>query len=372
MKYKFEKEIIDPILSLIKDNQEYLTKPENLPQLAKLGYMYNTLWYAGRVCLGYAGILQDKEFINKLEENDDLYEKYNDYISCENNPKYKIEECDPINEEIEDFIYDAWGMHVTNGDKLEDVIDFIKFSNLIRNGREYTAHDKLSIKPNKTFDEWVEVLTHNEYRYRSIFPDRRSVSNYLMCVIGTGFGFNKDGFIIREASGADQDSSIYGQWENAKFREDINKVVENILNTPEVKEVLNSEAKYRKGLIQKKIDDEQKTYKFYYKMLKGWGKYSDEEGALTFDEIYDRLEKCKEWATFKAEKKGEKEKKYKEYYPISNYSIIDKVYKSDNAHQSYINEGINICNRILENKEKEREQNVQFAKKYLKKFAKLA
>jgi len=28
---------------------KYLTKKENTPQLAKLGYIYNTLWYGGRM-----------------------------------------------------------------------------------------------------------------------------------------------------------------------------------------------------------------------------------------------------------------------------------------------------------------------------------
>jgi hypothetical protein len=34
--FKFEETVIDTILNLIKDNQEYLTQPENLPQLAKM------------------------------------------------------------------------------------------------------------------------------------------------------------------------------------------------------------------------------------------------------------------------------------------------------------------------------------------------
>lgn len=38
-RFKFEEKIIDPILSIIRNNQEYLTLPENLPQLAKLGWI---------------------------------------------------------------------------------------------------------------------------------------------------------------------------------------------------------------------------------------------------------------------------------------------------------------------------------------------
>ena len=63
-----------------------------------MGFIYNTLWYSGRICWGYKGILLDESI--KSSEDESKYE----FISCENNPKYKIEECDPINSEIEDFI----------------------------------------------------------------------------------------------------------------------------------------------------------------------------------------------------------------------------------------------------------------------------
>ena len=113
-RFKFEEKIIDPILTLIRENQEYLTQPENLPQLAKLGYMYNTLWYSGRVCWGYDGILIDPSIIKSLKTADegDMDEDDENYpyrfVSCEDNPKYKIEACEPQNDEIENLIYDAW------------------------------------------------------------------------------------------------------------------------------------------------------------------------------------------------------------------------------------------------------------------------
>ena len=62
MIYPFEQNVIDPILLLIRNNQEYLTKEQNLPQLAKLGFMYNTLWYAGRLAWGFDGILGDPSY----------------------------------------------------------------------------------------------------------------------------------------------------------------------------------------------------------------------------------------------------------------------------------------------------------------------
>jgi hypothetical protein len=58
---QYEERIIDTILNVIKDNQTYLTQKKNLPQLAKLGYMYNTLWYGGR-CASYDGVIDKKVY----------------------------------------------------------------------------------------------------------------------------------------------------------------------------------------------------------------------------------------------------------------------------------------------------------------------
>ena len=84
MVFDFEKQVIDPILIIIRENQEYLTYPENLPQLAKLGFMYGNLWYIGRVCYGQKGIIFKSEMI------------------CEDNPKYKLEMVEPIDDDIDE------------------------------------------------------------------------------------------------------------------------------------------------------------------------------------------------------------------------------------------------------------------------------
>lgn len=53
--FKFEKNVIDPLLNAISEHQVYLSKRANLPQLAKLGYIYETLFSAGRICWGHKG-----------------------------------------------------------------------------------------------------------------------------------------------------------------------------------------------------------------------------------------------------------------------------------------------------------------------------
>lgn len=41
---KFEERIIDKLLEVISVNLDYLTQPENIPALGKLGHIYNRLW----------------------------------------------------------------------------------------------------------------------------------------------------------------------------------------------------------------------------------------------------------------------------------------------------------------------------------------
>jgi hypothetical protein len=319
--YKFEKNVIDVILKTIKDNQEYLTQPENLPQLAKLGYMYNTLWYAGRLCWGYDGkILKSKQ--------------------CEDNPKYKIENCEPKTDEIENLIYDAWGMHID-----DDLIDWNTFFTIVTEGKELSELEIALIKPNKTMDDWIYCLTHPDYKYD--YEDSKFVIDNLLCTIGNEYGY-KDGYIIKEASGADQDITVYGDWQNAKFRNDIKEIVDNILAIPEVKNTIDISFNFRKEIRDeedaKKLADDIKWFGMPFKeYVKTKGKTVDKLLSEVTGKPY--------------------EEKYKKHYPISNYSNITKFDK--NTHKSYIDAAINICIEILDHKKEEEKCNVEFATKFM-------
>ena len=341
---QFEERIIDVILNLIKDNQTYLTQKKNLPQLAKLGYMYNTLWYGGR-CASYDGVIEKKVY---TEDGGETWEGE----QCDDNPKYKIEMCEPKNEKIENYIYDAWGMHVENGYGP----GWEEFHQVMTLGKPLSELELKELKPNKTFDEWVEILTDPNYKYSSIYPDRRSVANYLLCVIGNGYGF-KNGFIIHEAGGADQDSTDYGDWHNAKFRDDIQSIVDTIMADPEVEKVL------------KHIDVKSSEYK---------AEKLAQEAEKLAQEIKSFGMTYKEFLKSDGYKKlfGRVETKF-EYYPISSYSKIKMINK--NSDPSYIKAGIEICEDILANppqykkdynqyQKDECDKQVKFAEKFLKKF----
>tara|TARA_R110000772_G_scaffold1210_5_gene4310 strand:- start:1142 stop:3175 length:2034 start_codon:yes stop_codon:yes gene_type:complete len=372
--FKFEETIIDPILNCIKDNQEYLTKKENLPQLAKLGFMYNSLWYAGRVCWGYSG-----ELWKKYEKFADpaLIEEYGEehkddeevlYSACEDNPKYKIEMCDPENDEIENYIYDAWGMHVTN----DNGISFEDFRRTVIEGRKLTELDIKMLKQNKTFDEWVEVLTDKNYKYS--YTNRKSVANHLLCVIGNGYGFSKDGFVFNEASGADQDTAGYGDWENVKFREDIQTMVNTIISNPFVKETIEAEYAYVQAYKKIEQDKEDMSNEGFYEMLEKAGTYKKSEGRLDWKELHKRIDDYfeSEGISTLRSKKNE----YYPYYPICNYSVIHTICDPESrkrngilsVDQSYIDASIEICKEILEHEKeesKDNRDNVEYAKKFL-------
>lgn len=332
---EYEERIIDTILNTIKDNQVYLTQKENLPQLAKLGYMYNTLWYSGRSA-SHDGVIPKGELV---EDDGSIYH----YDQCDDNPKYKIEMCDPESEEIENYIYDAWGMHVSDGygPGLEE------FFQTMTVGKPLSRLDLKLLKPNKTFDEWVEIKTDPDYQYAHMYPDRRSVADHLLCVIGNGYGF-KNGFVIEEASGADQDTTDYGDWQNAKFREDIQEIVNTIMADPDIEKVLRHITVKNEEYTKEKLEKEIKSFGMPYReFLKS-----------------DRFKKLF----------GKTEKK-KEYYPICNYSIITMI--DEKSDPSYIKAGIEICEDLLENaphynqyQKDQCDYQTKFAKEFLDKFKK--
>lgn len=344
MKIEFEKNATEPILKVIEKYQEYLTKPENLPQLAKLGYMFSKLWYDGRTSFGYSGT------INKSDQ-------------CENNPKYELQDSiDYVSEEIENLVYDAWGMHYTG----DESISFEDFKDLILNGKPLTELQIKELKPNKTFDEWVEIW---KLKYKE---GRDYTANYLLCVIGTGMGYNsKTGFIFKEASGADQDQTLYGDWMNAKFKPEIQEVVDKVLSYEYTEIAVNERKKVVDECNKEKAA---KDKSMYSSLLDGIDLDGvDNVDDLSIEEIMNIFKKSVKKSSKKS--KGKKVKKVKKekpikYYPICDYSIIDKLDK--NSHISYTKEAINICQNILRNPETSSEENhnkgnLEYAKKFLKK-----
>ena len=254
----------------------------------------------------------------------------------------------------------------------------------INEGRKLTYFDIKMFKVNKTFDEWVEVLTDENYIY--CYDDRKKVASKLLCYYNSEYKLNEDGFIVQTS--VETDKALYGDWENAFFTEDIQKIIDNILLLPEVEITLNESGKYNQVRYDEKIAYEERCDYAKYKYLEKQGLYKKEEGKLTSASLRKRLNiawnNCDEIVS--KLKFGEiqpeeplmivdqlyhiscKNKKiYIPYYNIDKHSIFDQILNGATAHQSYIDEGINICYEILDNAENEIE-NVDFANKFLSTF----
>jgi rubrerythrin len=363
---RYERYAVRPILSAIEKHQDFLCKPENLPQLAKLGFMFERLWYAGRVAYGCSGRIKSLNY------------------TCENNPKYELGDTIKYNsEQNENLVYDAWGMHITEKD---GGMSFEEFKELILNGKPLSDFELKLRKPNKTFDEWVSVMTDDQYQYRRLFPNRRSVANYLLCCFGTGYGYNtKTGVIIKEASGADQDRDGYGDWENAKFIPQIQVAVDKVLAFEMTKLAMDAECDYINEYHAKQKEEErQSKLKFIKLLLPLINEKRIELGKEEFtidspeimevvNEYYDNEMK----SILNHANDPEKEEKGYEYYPICNYSIITQL--DENSHPSYLREALTIAQDIVAYPPKlrkdfnayqkeERLKMIEFAKNFVEKW----
>lgn len=314
-KFKIEQKVIDPILNLIKKNQGYLTQRENLPQLAKLGYIYNTLWTFGRLVWGNNGLLTKKFNTGQ----------------CEDNPKYKIEMCKPKTEEIENLIYDAWGLHVEN----DLCISWKEFSKTVFEKTILSEKEVKMLKLEKTCDDWLEIYSLEESCfYKELFPNRNRILDHLFFVIGNGY--DCDGKFIYE-SGVTKTINLawYGDWRNVKFRKDIEELVEEVLDYPEVKLTLETSYSF--------IKHEQLTEE-----IKRWGVSKDD-----FDRIYNFKSMFNYSDT--------------PYYPVSErFSNI--TFFNEGTHPSYLKYGLEVCQDILNRGATERKENLKFAEEFILRF----
>ena len=247
-------------------------------------------------------------------------------------------------------------------------------------------------KVNKTFDEWVDVLTDERYEYQ--YENRKAVASQLLCTLGSGYSLNKQGYVIQTASGADQDRDLYGDWENAIFHKDIQKVVDAILAMPEVVVTIDETAKRRQAHWDEEQKKDEESDKLFYKRIEENGLWKKEEGKLHREELFRRLDvvwdmldeqlneiKAKNGDTTPVKNlmgRRRNSGKYVPYYPITDsstlYAIFDKEKRKKlgikEIHESYVQEGIRVCREILDNAEEENKahhgtNNVEFAKKFL-------
>jgi len=281
------------------------------------------------------------------------------------NPKYPISEIEEeaiekYGEKYNGIVYDAWGFSVSNDGFPFDDDD-------VTDERVTNPLYELQSKQNKTMEEWIQLMTDKNYEYHSLYPNLWSVLNYLLCVIGTGFGWNKEGFIIEEGA-ADSDSTIFS---NALFEGrpsgELKKDLDVIFESENYKKLIAFRKEH--NIRSRSIKNQEKNFhKESNEILEKIEKFKKEiqakkdSGELITDAELKLLE------VFSNDDTSTQESKSQTFYPLSKeYSLLCKMPK--NAHESYIKYGTDVAWDILKNSSEEKENKRQ-ALAFLQKFDK--
>lgn len=282
---------MEKILKLVVKHQSFLEK--NPKVLAKMMQEYDDLHYASR-----------------HHPN----EKLHDW----NNLKYDVIDLeDQVGSQYASLVYDSWAATLFQYEDWEPK----------------TALEK---KKNKTMDEIVKMCLDLKYRYNSMYPSRKSVLDYYLCCIGTGLGWNKEGFIGPKEGPSGTDMNIFEDYDKEEIPEKILKSF-TWLKDPDIELGRKTMWQDRKDHFKKK-EQEREHFKNIEKAL-----MSELPEFKKLDEV-----------------------KNTPYYPLSeDYSLICNIPK--NVDPSFVKAAKEICNAILNNQE-ESMSNKKIAKKILKKL----
>lgn len=319
---------VERILDIVVKYQDFLTQPENLPQLAKIMITWRKAYSCVWIAHGDPGMLGKKR------------------SWCRDNPKYYILEYkDFKNSEIQDLVYDAWCVESTNDGPWDHPFYW--------QTAELTSDERFMGKPHKTMRDWHIYL--NRY-FDDRRMSRRSLEYRMLCAFGTGTGWDADGY-MDHLSPSGYPFNFYGDWRNAEINEEVRKDLDRVFKTPDLKKAIAAAEKYIEEYLktyvpnQSLIDMEKK---FNALMLKHEPDYLDP------DKVAAR-EKSMRRSTNRAMK--EQERKDGFYNQICEYSPIMHIPK--NAHKSYLDATKRICDDIL-GSEYEKPKTKKQAKKILK------
>jgi hypothetical protein len=291
---KFKK-YMNKVLKMVVKHQIYFsTHPK---QLALLMQEYDDLHYASR-----------------YHENEELHDW--------ENLKYAVIDLEEqVDKDYAALVYDAWVATIE---------------------KEEISNHPLERKKNKTMEEIVSMCLDPEYRYKSIFPNRRSVLNHYLCTIGAGKAWNKDGFIGDKEGPSGCDMELFSYFWEETMPSNIKKEM-TWLDDAEINQ-------YRKKMKNSKKKSLNK-----------------EEGLFaSFEKIDELLKKInpKKYAS-EQKKKAEDLKSYPFYPMVEDYSLICTM--PENAHESFKKAAVEICEDILSNS-REDKNNKKIATKILKKL----
>jgi hypothetical protein len=280
-------------------------------------------------------------YASRYDKNVDLHDW--------DNPKYPIIELgEKLGSEYGDLFYDAWA--------------YGSFSN------EYKGKFlPLQYKINKTMNDWEKIWLNPKFRYHSLYPTRNEVLNHFLCTNGSGYNWNKYGFVFQDGPCGTDVVTFMGSEKAFKYLpKPIQKTIKLYLTDRVVKKGFSAMNRSRKEQEKdsKALSDFCNSDKMIKDLTTKFKKCEDAKSKKAIQSLIHVFQKQKT-------KKLENIKKHKDdflFRPMSeNYCLLDSM--PPNADKSYVNAGIEICNLILSNpKEKKNGDNYKIAKKFLKKW----
>ncbi|MBI4441596.1 hypothetical protein HY639_05490 [Candidatus Woesearchaeota archaeon] len=229
------------------------------------------------------------------------------------------------------LLYDAWAVTVSNYDEFPDT----------------NPQLPLEAKLDKTMDEWIQLSIDRLYRYHDLFQDAFSVKNYLLCVIGTGYGWNERGFIA-PIGPSGIDTTIFSGYTRAEDNvlRQVKARIRRLRDHPLIRDAAHE-------YLQKTQDYAQRIYngEDWLDVVRG----KDEEHERTLKEL-------KDLGIDITKRRAPKTPKRRTYYPLGEYSNIIRM--PPNAHPSYVAAGMQIAQDIIQNPA-ERKESKKYARAFL-------
>ncbi|MBI4144438.1 hypothetical protein HY486_04275 [Candidatus Woesearchaeota archaeon] len=244
-----------------------------------------------------------------------------------------------LSEQDGNLLCDAFGVTVSNECEFPDT----------------NPNIPLESKPNKTMKQWITLLTNPQYRFSTLYPDEFAVKNGLLCMIGTGYGWNKQGFIaILGTSGTDE--VVFSGYTRSEATIDA-RVKQPVLEAISHKSI----RKKVKGLMTQayetaeRINTGQDWFDSAFPDVKKIMQDMTKIG-VTGKELLEQND-----SRFSVPKGVEQKRKYSQLSVFSNLVIMPA-----NAHNSYVKTGIGIAKEISADTE-QNEQSRQLAGEFLNK-----
>ena len=241
------------------------------------------------------------------------------------NPKYALIDLRDSIGDYANFIYDAWcACHHEE--------------ETYKGGKPHPLWSKV----NKTADDWEKVF---RFKYTSLYPDRLSALDQLLCTIGNGLAWNQDGYICHRTVAQEMGDGDIFLGHSTVGRRQLPAPLKQLLKGWRMHKIMFHGFKKMKAAERRAVAEDKKLKS----SLASLSKLLKKHGAPKKSKLDKYLAPPRTTL-----------------YPMcKDYSLLCKM--PEHAHKSYVEAGREVSTAILKNGA-EPEENVKIAIEFLMKW----